>query len=49
MMKVITISGSAQSGKTSIAEELKRLFEADGFRVKILNYADVLKMICRNQ
>ena len=48
-MKVITISGSAQSGKTSIAEELKRLFEADGFRVKILNYADVLKMICRNQ
>ena len=48
-MRVITISGGARNGKTCIAEELKRLFEEDDLRVKIVNYADVLKMICVNQ
>ena len=45
-MKVVTISGAARGGKDTIAAELKKLFEADGYRVKIAHYADVLKMIC---
>ena len=49
MMKVVTISGSARSGKDTIAKELKDLFEEDGYRVKIVHYADVLKMLCEQQ
>lgn len=48
-MKVVTISGAARAGKDCIAKELKELFEEDGYRVKIVHYADVLKMICTNQ
>ena len=48
-MKVVTISGAARGGKDTIAAELKKLFEADGYRVKIVHYADVLKMICEQQ
>ena len=45
MKKVITFSGSAEHGKTSVAEILKKLLEEDGERCLIVNFADYLKYI----
>lgn len=47
-MKVICISGKAQHGKDTTAGILKRQLEADGHRVLIVHYADLLKHICRS-
>lgn len=46
-MRVITISGKARSGKTTIANALKEKLELQGMRVKIVNFADYLKMILK--
>ena len=45
-MKVITISGKAQNGKDTTAGLLKAALEADGYKVLITHYADLLKYIC---
>lgn len=47
-MKVILISGKAQNGKDTTAEILRSQLKADGNRVLITHYADLLKFICRN-
>ena len=47
-MMVIAISGKAQHGKDTTAGILKRQLEADGYRVLIAHYADLLKHICRS-
>ena len=44
-MKVITISGKAQNGKDTTAGLLKAALEADGYKVLITHYADLLKYI----
>ena len=46
-MKVITISGKAQNGKDTTAGLLKSALEADGYKVLITHYADLLKYICK--
>lgn len=46
-MKVIAISGKAQNGKDTTASFLKEMLEADGYKVLIAHYADLLKYICR--
>lgn len=47
-MKIIAISGKAQHGKDTTAGILKRQLEADGCRVLIVHYADLLKHICHS-
>lgn len=47
-MKIIAISGKAQHGKDTTAGILKRQLGADGYRVLIVHYADLLKHICRS-
>ena len=47
-MKVITISGKAQNGKDTTAGLLKAALEADGYKVLITHYADLLKYICKH-
>lgn len=46
-MKVITISGKAESGKDTIAKEIKQLLEEQNYKVMIIHFADVLKFVCR--
>ena len=48
-MKVITISGHAESGKDTVAKQLKWQIEDQKFdsHVVIIHYADMLKFICR--
>lgn len=46
-VKVITISGKAQNGKDTTAGLLKAALEADGYKVLITHYADLLKYICK--
>lgn len=46
-MKVICISAKARHGKDASAEILKEIFEANGKRVLITHYADLLKYICK--
>ena len=46
-MKVIVISGKAGHGKDTFARFLKKEAEADGQRVLITHYADLLKYICK--
>lgn len=46
-MQVIAISGKAQHGKDTSAKILKNMLEADGYRVLITHYADLLKYMCR--
>lgn len=46
-MKVICISGKAQHGKDTTAGILKTLLEADGKKVLIAHYGDLVKYICR--
>jgi len=47
-MKVICISGKAQHGKDTTAGILKAQLEADGYKVLVAHYADLLKHICRS-
>ena len=47
-MKVIVISGHAQSGKDTTAGFIKEELTRHGFRVQIMHYADLLKFICRS-
>ena len=46
-MKVICISGKAQHGKDTTARILKELLEADGCKVLIAHYGDLVKHVCR--
>lgn len=46
-MKVIAISGKAQHGKDTTAQFLKTQLEADGYKVLVVHYADLLKYICK--
>ena len=46
-MKVICISAKARHGKDASAEILKDIFEAQGKKVLITHYADLLKYICK--
>ena len=46
-MKIITISGKAQNGKDTTAGVLKEALEADGYRVLVTHYGDLLKHICQ--
>lgn len=46
-MKVIAISGKAQHGKDTSAAIMKDMLVADGNRVLITHYADLLKYMCR--
>ena len=46
--KVILFSGKAQHGKDTAAKMLKAQMDADGKRVLLVHYADLLKHICRN-
>ena len=46
-MKVICISAKAQHGKDTSAVILKEIYEAEGKRVLITHYADLLKYICK--
>ena len=47
MLKIILISGKAQHGKDTAAQLLKKAMEADGKRVLIAHYADLLKYLCK--
>jgi hypothetical protein len=46
-MKVITISGMAESGKDTCANILKEKLEAQGKRCLIVHYADLLKFYAK--
>ena len=46
-MKVICISGKAQNGKDTTANLLREALEADGYRVLIAHYADLVKYISK--
>lgn len=47
-MRVILISGKAGHGKDTVAGFLKQAMEAEGKRVLITHYADLLKHICKS-
>ncbi len=47
MYRVVSFSGKAQHGKTSSAIILKGFLEADGKRVCLINYADLLKFYAK--
>ena len=47
-MRVICISGVARSGKDTAASYMKKKYEADGKRVLITHYADLLKYLCKS-
>lgn len=46
-MKVICISAKARHGKDTSAEILKDIFEAQGKKVLITHYADLVKYVCK--
>ncbi len=46
-MKILTISGKAESGKDLSASILKDLLEQNNKKVLILHYSDYLKFICK--
>ena len=46
-MKIICISGYAQSGKDTTGKLIKRHLEEQGNKVLITHYADLLKYICK--
>lgn len=46
-MRVIAISGKAESGKDTIAKMLKQQLEEQNYKVMIIHFADVLKFVCR--
>lgn len=45
-MKIITISGHARNGKDTVADILERKLKADGYKVLITHYADLVKYVC---
>ena len=47
-MKVICISAKAQHGKDTAASLMKTYLEANGQRVLITHYADLVKFVCTN-
>ena len=47
-MKVIVFSGKAESGKDTAAAIMKEELEADGHKVLVTHFADLLKYICRS-
>lgn len=46
-MKVILISGKAQSGKDTVAKMMQEQLKSDCYNTLIAHYADLLKYICR--
>ena len=46
-MKIFAISGHAQNGKDTVAGLIKDSLKADGNRVLVAHYADLLKYMCR--
>lgn len=46
-LKVILISGKAQSGKDTFANYFKRIANANQKKVLIIKYADILKFVCK--
>lgn len=46
-MKIICISAKARHGKDASAEILKDFFEANGKKVLVTHFADLLKYICK--
>lgn len=46
-MQIIAISGKAQHGKDTTANYMRDALEADGYRVLVAHYADLLKFICK--
>lgn len=46
-MKILAISGHAQNGKDTVAGLLRESLKADGNRVLVTHYADLLKYMCR--
>lgn len=46
-MQIIGIAGKAGHGKTTLAEMLKVEFEKKNMRVVFINYADILKFMCK--
>lgn len=46
-MRVVAISGKAESGKDTIAKEIKQLLEEQNYKAMIIHFADVLKFVCR--
>ena len=46
-MKVIAVSGHARHGKDTVAKMLQEQLEADGNKVLITHYADLLRYICK--
>ena len=47
MTKLILISGKARHGKDSVAKIIKTQLEADGKRVLIARFADLVKYVCK--
>lgn len=46
-MRIIAISGKAESGKDTIAQELSNILEENDKKVMIIHFADVLKFSCQ--
>lgn len=46
-MRILAISGHAQNGKDTVAGLLRDSLKADGNRVLVAHYADLLKYMCR--
>lgn len=44
-MKIITVSGKAESGKSTVADFLVERLRSKGFKAGVLNHADSLKLI----
>ena len=44
-IKVILLSGKAESGKTSVAKILKKKLEQENKKVLLVNFADYLKFV----
>lgn len=47
-MKIVTISGRARNGKDTVARLISDVLHANGKKVLITHYADLLKFLCRN-
>lgn len=46
-MRIICISGKAGAGKDTFGEFMKEAAEAEGYRVLIAHYADLVKYVCK--
>lgn len=45
-MRIIGVSGKAESGKTTFSMMLKEELERKGYKVLFINYGDFLKFVC---